>query len=73
MAGKSLLERNEELAARNRAVAEQCQQKLEVRSSLTKKMGGEILFNKNSIWFVTSGRLRRFGTLASLVFRKSDF
>ena len=32
-AGKSLLERNEELAARNRAVAEQCQQKLEVRSS----------------------------------------
>ena len=28
--GKSLLERNEELAARNRAVAEQCQQKLEV-------------------------------------------
>ena len=34
-AGKSLLERNEELAARNRAVAEQCQQKLEVRSSLT--------------------------------------
>ena len=29
--GKSLLERNEELAARNRAVAEQCHQKLEVR------------------------------------------
>ena len=28
--GKSLLERNEELAARNRAVAEQCHQKLEV-------------------------------------------